>query len=235
MEALVRWKHPDRGWVQPPDFVPAAEETGVIFQLGRWVLDEACRQLRDWQDRIPAAAGLSVSVNLSVKQFAQADMVDQVRRAVGTSGLDPHHLKLEITESVIVDNLESAAETLERLKALGIAVHMDDFGTGYSSLSSLHRLPIDALKVDRAFISRLGTAPEASQVVRTIASLAHNLDLQLVAEGVETESQLAELRALGCQFAQGFLFATPLDADRMEALLDGRLALRGAAAMAHLI
>jgi diguanylate cyclase (GGDEF)-like protein/PAS domain S-box-containing protein len=233
MEALVRWKHPDRGWVQPPDFVPAAEETGVIFQLGRWVLDEACRQLREWQRRIPAAEGLSVSVNLSVKQFAQADMVDQVRRAVEAAGLDPRHLKLEITESVIVDNLDSAAATLARLKAMGITVHMDDFGTGYSSLSSLHRLPIDALKIDRAFVSRLGTAPESSQVVRTIASLAHNLDLQLVAEGVETDRQLAELRALGCHFAQGFLFATPLDAARMEALLEGRLALREPAAMAH--
>jgi predicted signal transduction protein with EAL and GGDEF domain len=219
MEALVRWKHPERGWVQPPDFVPAAEETGLIFALGAWVLNEACRQLVAWQRSLPGHQGLTVSVNLSVKQFAQADLVDQVRRALEDSGLSPASLRLEVTESIIVENLESAAATLARLKALGLQVYMDDFGTGYSSLSSLHRLPIDALKVDRSFVSRLGTERDASALVRTIATLAHNLDLVLIAEGVETARQLDSLRALRCEYAQGYFFSVPIDAAAMADLL----------------
>jgi diguanylate cyclase (GGDEF)-like protein len=219
MEALVRWKHPERGWVQPPDFVPAAEETGLIFALGAWVLTESCRQLVEWQRAMPGHEALTVSVNLSVKQFAQADLVDQVRRTLEQTGLSPASLRLEVTESIIVENLESAAATLARLKALGLQVYMDDFGTGYSSLSSLHRLPIDALKVDRSFVSRLGTERDASAMVRTIATLAHNLDLVLIAEGVETARQLESLRALRCKYAQGYFFSVPVDADAMGQLL----------------
>jgi diguanylate cyclase (GGDEF)-like protein/PAS domain S-box-containing protein len=219
MEALVRWLHPERGWVQPPDFVPAAEETGLIFALGGWVLTEACRQLVRWQRELPGGESLTVSVNLSVKQFAQADLVEQVRRALDETGLSPASLRLEVTESIIVENLESAAATLARLKALGLQVYMDDFGTGYSSLSSLHRLPIDALKVDRSFVSRLGTEREASALVRTIATLAHNLDLVLIAEGVETARQLDSLRALKCEYAQGFFFSVPVDGETMGEML----------------
>ena len=219
MEALVRWMHPERGWVSPPDFVPAAEETGLIFAMGGWVLHEACRQLREWQRTVPCGDALTVSVNLSVKQFAQADLVEQVRRVLESTQLPPESLRLEVTESVIVDNLESAAAMLARLRALGLRVYMDDFGTGYSSLSSLHRLPIDALKVDRSFVSRLGTERDASQLVRTIATLAHNLELVLVAEGVETAEQLAELRDLHTEYAQGYYFSVPVDADAMGAML----------------
>ncbi|HET6763735.1 MAG TPA: EAL domain-containing protein, partial [Longimicrobiaceae bacterium] len=219
MEALVRWKHPERGWIAPPDFVPAAEETGLIFALGGWVLREACRQMHAWRQEVPGAAGLTVSVNLSVKQFAQADLVEQVRGALVETGLPAGALRLEVTESVIVENLDSAAAMLTRLRALGLRVYMDDFGTGYSSLSALHRLPIDALKVDRSFVARLGTGRDASQLVRTITTLAHNLDMMLVAEGVETEAQLAELRALGTEYAQGFYFSVPVDADAMTAML----------------
>jgi diguanylate cyclase (GGDEF)-like protein/PAS domain S-box-containing protein len=219
MEALVRWKHPERGWIAPPEFVPAAEETGLIFALGGWVLREACRQMRVWQQAVPGAAELTVSVNLSVKQFAQADLVEQVRRALAETGLPAEALRLEVTESVIVDNLDSAAAMLARLRALGLRVYMDDFGTGYSSLSALHRLPIDALKVDRSFVARLGTGRDASQLVRTITTLAHNLDLLLVAEGVETAAQLAELRALGTEYAQGYYFSVPVDAAGMTEML----------------
>jgi diguanylate cyclase (GGDEF)-like protein/PAS domain S-box-containing protein len=219
MEALVRWMHPERGWISPPDFVPAAEETGLIFAMGGWVLHEACRQLREWQRDIPGCGALSVSVNLSVKQFAQADLLEQVRGVLAATGLPPGALRLEVTESVIVDNLEKAAAMLARLRALGLRVYMDDFGTGYSSLSSLHRLPIDALKVDRSFVSRLGTERDATQLVRTIATLAHNLDLVLVAEGVETAEQLAELRELRTEYAQGFFFSVPVDAGAMGAML----------------
>ncbi|MDB4951727.1 MAG: domain S-box/diguanylate cyclase protein [Gemmatimonadetes bacterium] len=219
MEALVRWAHPERGWISPPDFVPAAEETGLIFALGGWVLREACRQLGEWRRTVPGGEALTVSVNLSVKQFSQADLLEQVRRALDEAGLEPGALRLEVTESVLVENLESAAAILGRLKALGLKVHMDDFGTGYSSLGSLHRLPIDALKVDRSFVARLGTGRAASQLVRTIATLARELGLAVVAEGVETAEQLAELRALRCEYGQGYYFSVPVDADAMRALL----------------
>ncbi|HEX8907357.1 MAG TPA: EAL domain-containing protein, partial [Longimicrobiaceae bacterium] len=208
-EALLRWRHPERGWIPPLDFVPPAEETGLILQIGRRVIADACRQLREWQERVPAAAGLSVSVNLSVRQFAQTDLVDQVRDAIAESGIEPGLLRLEVTESVVVDNVEAAAATLSRLRALGARVFLDDFGTGYSSLSSLHRLPIDALKVDRSFVARIG-AGGGEQMVRTVSTIARNLELAVVAEGVETDDQLRFLRSLGCEYAQGFLFSPAL-------------------------
>ena len=219
VEALLRWQHPERGWIAPADFVPTAEETGIILAMGRRVVADACRQLREWQAELPGASRLSVSVNLSVKQFAQADLLEQVRQALAESAIDPHLLRLEVTESVIVDNLEAAAATLRRLKALGIQVYLDDFGTGYSSLSSLHRLPIDALKVDRSFVTGIGTEPGAAQMVRTVATLARNLDLSVVVEGVENGTQLTAIRAIGCDYAQGFLFAPALPPDELRALL----------------
>ncbi|HSU15275.1 putative bifunctional diguanylate cyclase/phosphodiesterase [Longimicrobium sp.] len=219
VEALLRWNHPERGWIAPLDFVPPAEETGLILQIGRRVIRDACLQLRDWQAATPAAAGLSVSVNLSVRQFSQADLVEQVREALAESGIRPELLRLEVTESVVVDNVDAAAGTLSRLKALGARVYLDDFGTGYSSLSSLHRLPIDALKVDRSFVARIGQGG-GEQMVRTVATIARNLDLAVVAEGIETEEQLRLIRALGCEYAQGYLFSTPLDPDALRELVE---------------
>ena len=218
VEALLRWHHPERGWIAPHDFVPTAEETGLILPLGRRVLADACRQLRGWQAATHAASGLSLSVNLSVRQFSQADLVEQVRQALDESGIEPALLRLEITESVVVDNLEAAAATLGRLRALGVRVYLDDFGTGYSSLSSLHRLPIDALKVDRSFVSRIGEGG-GEQMVGTVATLARNLGVSVVAEGVETAAQLTAVRALGCEYAQGFLFSEGVDAGALLALL----------------
>jgi diguanylate cyclase (GGDEF)-like protein/PAS domain S-box-containing protein len=217
-EALLRWLHPERGWIAPQDFIPFAEETGLIVQIGRRVVGDACRQLAAWQARVPAAARVSVSVNLSVRQFSQADLVEQVRAALAESGIAPHLLRLEVTESVVVDNVDAAAATLGRLKGLGARIYLDDFGTGYSSLSSLHRLPIDALKVDRSFVSRIGEAG-GDQMVRTVSTIARTLDLAVVAEGIETPEQLAVLRSAGCEYAQGFLFAHPLEPDAFVELL----------------
>ena len=219
VEALLRWQHPERGWIAPADFVPAAEETGIILGMGRRVVSEACRQMREWQDAAGGPRPLAVSVNLSVKQFAQADLVEQVREALDESGLDPRLLRLEVTESVIVENVEAAAATLRRLKTLGIQLYLDDFGTGYSSLSALHRLPIDALKVDRSFVSGLGREEGATQMVRVVTTLARNLDLAVVAEGVEDAGQLAQLRRMGCDYAQGFHIAHPMAPDDLRALL----------------
>jgi diguanylate cyclase (GGDEF)-like protein/PAS domain S-box-containing protein len=219
VEALLRWRHPERGWIAPLDFVPSAEETGLILQIGRWVIRDACMQLRAWQAASPAAAGLSVSVNLSVRQFSQADLVDQVREALEESGVDPGLLRLEVTESVVVDNVDAAASTLARLKALGARVYLDDFGTGYSSLSSLHQLPIDALKVDRSFVSRIGEGG-GEQMVRTVATIARNLGLAVVAEGIETPEQLRLVRSLGCEYAQGYLFSPPLDPDHLREMVE---------------
>ncbi|MDP9348672.1 MAG: EAL domain-containing protein [Gemmatimonadota bacterium] len=216
VEALVRWEHPDRGWIPPGDFIPTAEETGLIHGIGQWVLEEACRTLQRWRDGRP----LTVSVNLSGRQLAQPDLVEQVARTLRDTGADPRGLKLEVTESVVVENPESAAETLRSFRALGIEMYMDDFGTGYSSLSYLHRLPLDALKIDRSFVSRIGVDPEGTVVVRTIATLAHSLGLSVVAEGVETPEQLRILRELGCEYAQGYLFSRPVDAEATRALLE---------------
>jgi diguanylate cyclase (GGDEF)-like protein/PAS domain S-box-containing protein len=217
-EALLRWRHPERGWIPPLDFIPPAEETGLILQIGKRVIGDACGQLRHWQERAPEAAGLSITVNLSVRQFSQSDLVDQVRDAIAQSGIEPHLLRLEVTESVVVDNVEAAAATLARLRALGAGVYLDDFGTGYSSLSSLHRLPIDALKVDRSFVARIGE-DGGGQMVRTVATIARNLGLAVVAEGIETSEQLRVVRALGCEYAQGFLFSPALDPAAMLDLI----------------
>jgi diguanylate cyclase (GGDEF)-like protein len=210
-EALVRWQHPERGLVPPSEFIPVAEETGLIVEIGRRVLFESCRQLREWQAGGLVHARLHVSVNLSGKQFAQADLAASVAGALGETGLDPRCLRLEITESVVMANAEAACSTLDALRALGIGVSIDDFGTGYSSLSYLHRFPVDTLKIDRSFISRMGQPDEYGEIVRTILTLASNLGMGVVAEGVETARQAEMLGELGCEYAQGFLFARPLD------------------------
>jgi diguanylate cyclase (GGDEF)-like protein/PAS domain S-box-containing protein len=218
VEALVRWDHPNRGLTSPGEFIPVAEETGLIIPLGAWVLGEACRQLAAWRREFRHAR-IALSVNLSAKQFGQADLVERIRGALRDAGLDPRHLKLEITESAVIDNAGGAGAMLAQLKELGIQVQMDDFGTGYSSLSSLHSLPLDGLKIDRSFVSRMPENQATRQMVRTIALLARGLDLAVIAEGVETADQLDEVRAMGCDYAQGYLISPPLDPEGMRALL----------------
>jgi len=215
-EALVRWHHPERGVVLPTDFIALAEETGLILPLGLNVLREACRQLRVWQQHSLSARDLIMSVNLSGKQIMQADLVERIAEVLRESELKPWHLKLEVTESVVMDNPEAAAITLAKLRALGVRLSIDDFGTGYSSLSYLNRFPLDILKIDRSFISTMNQSDENLQIVKTIVTLAGNLGLEVIAEGVETEEQLKQLRLLKCQYAQGFLFSKPMDAEQAD-------------------
>jgi len=218
-EALVRWQHPERGLVYPASFIPAAEETGLIIPIGRWVLEEACRQARAWQERFRPSPPLSLSVNLSGKQFAQPDLLDTIECILSATGFDAGCLKLEITESVVMENAESTAAMLLRLRAIGVQLNIDDFGTGYSSLSYLQRFPISTLKVDRSFVSRMGGRDEDSKIVRAIIMLAHTLGMDVIAEGVETTAQLAELKSLNCGYAQGNLFSRALSVAEVEELL----------------
>ena len=192
----MRWQHPERGLIPPAEFIPIAEETGLIIPIGRWVLGEACRQMSRWQKLSPLDGPLPVSVNLSGKQFLQPDLLEQMREVLRETGLDPRGLKLEITESVVMENIETATRTLEQLRALGVELSIDDFGTGYSSLSYLQRFPVSTLKIDRSFVSRMTESEGTAEIVRTIMTLAQNLGMDVVAEGVETEGQRAQLRAL---------------------------------------
>ena len=218
-EALVRWQHPERGLISPAEFIPLAEDTGLIVPLGQWILAEACRQLRLWQTLWPDLA-LSISVNLSTKQFSQPTLIEQVRQLLGAeSDASPVNLKLEITESVIMENAEAAKAMLEQLKQMGVKLLIDDFGTGYSSLSYLHRFPIDTVKIDQSFISHMSTDSESAEIVRAIVSLAHNLGMNVIAEGIELPEQWQQLKRLGAEYGQGFLFAKPLSADEVELLM----------------
>jgi EAL domain-containing protein (putative c-di-GMP-specific phosphodiesterase class I) len=210
MEALVRWHHPRRGLVLPAEFVPLAEEIGLIIPLGRWVLEEACAQVRRWQDLYPRTSPLVADVNLSAKQFRQPDLAGDVSKILRKTGLDPACLELEITEGVLMEDAPMTGAVLKELKALGVRVAVDDFGTGYSSLSYLKRFPMDTLKIDRAFVGGLGTDPEDEALVSGIIGLAHALGLDVVAEGVETERQVASLKEMGCGLAQGYHFSRPL-------------------------
>jgi diguanylate cyclase (GGDEF)-like protein len=210
-EALVRWQQPERGIVSPSDFIPLAEETGLILPIGLCVLRDACLQLRKWQQYSWSNRDLIMSVNLSGKQLEQPDLIERIEEVLHESQINPWHLKLEITETVVMENPELAAVTLAKLRSLGVRLSIDDFGTGYSSLSYLNRFPVDTLKIDRSFVSSMNEADENLQIVKTIITLAGNLGMQVVAEGVETEAQLDQLRSLKCQYAQGFLFATPLE------------------------
>jgi diguanylate cyclase (GGDEF)-like protein/PAS domain S-box-containing protein len=221
VEALARWWHPDQGLVSINEFVAVAEETGLIVPMGEWVLREACRQLWRWETEVPRAQPLVVSVNVSARQFMQRDLVDRVEAILAETGLPPDRLCLEITESVIMENTDSVRDALLRLRRLGIGIHMDDFGTGYSSMSYLRDFPIDALKIDRSFVSHIGPHGENAEIVRTIVGLGHNLGLEVIAEGVETPEQLAHLRELRCQFGQGFLFSPPVNGDAFRALIAG--------------
>jgi len=219
-EALVRWRHPERGLVSPVEFIPLAEETRLITEIGEWVLRESCRQMSEWRDLLPPShRPLIISVNLSSKQLTQPDLIERIKQILRETGLPPHLLKLEITESAVMDNAESAASMLAQLRDLGIRLSIDDFGTGYSSLSYLHRFPVDTLKIDRSFVSRMGQGDENSEIVRTIVTLASNLGMTVIAEGVETEAQHEQLSALGCEYAQGYLYAKPANAETALGLI----------------
>ncbi len=220
VEALVRWTHAERGDIAPSTFIPLAEDIGVITPLGRQVLRMACTQAAQWQARFPREQPLSVSVNLSPKQIQGSAIVEDVRQVLEETGLAPGSLKLEITEGLILDDQRAAAHMLNRLKALGVRIFLDDFGTGYSSLGYLHTLPIDTLKIDRTFINRLESPDAGSHLVRTIVTVAHNLGMEVVAEGAETVNHVKMLQDLGCEFAQGFHFSPPCSAEEIEAILE---------------
>ena len=218
-EALVRWQHPVRGLVYPAEFIPIAEETGLIVPIGCWVLREACRQMKAWQQQFPSVPALYVSVNLSVRQFMEQDLIEQIDSILEETGLDGGSLRLEITESMILEHAQATVTSLMRLKARRIHLYIDDFGTGYSSLSHLHRFPIDTLKIDRSFIRELGVSGQDPRTIRAILGLASNFNLGVTVEGVETEEQLAQLRTLECTEAQGYFFSEPVDRTAAETLI----------------
>jgi len=219
-ESLVRWQHPERGIVPPTEFIPIAEETGLILPLGEWVLRESCRQLREWQEENPSNSNLTMSVNLSCKQFIQADLAEQIGDILRETKVKAENLRLEVTESYLIEDNETAITIMNRLHALGVKLSIDDFGTGYSSLSYLHRLPVHYLKIDRSFVSRMQTNPENAEIVRTIIMLAKNLNIEVIAEGIETIEQSQHLKNLDCNFGQGFLFSHPVIAEIAERLIN---------------
>lgn len=218
-EALVRWYQPQRGLISPLEFVPIAEETNLIVPLGQWILQTACRQTRHWQTQFPADPPLMISVNLSGKQCSEPTLMQQIEQTLQATQLEGRSLKLEITESVAMEDVEAAIALLLQLKSLHLQLSIDDFGTGFSSLSYLHRFPADTLKVDRSFVNRMGETSEDNAIVRAIVMLGHHLNMSIVAEGVETAAQLATLRALHCEYGQGYFFAKPLDREAATALL----------------
>jgi predicted signal transduction protein with EAL and GGDEF domain len=219
VEALVRWRRPDGTLVPPGEFVPVAEETGLIRPIGRWVLHEACRQLARWRSDLPQAAGLAMSVNISARQLQDASIVEDVESALRETGLDPGSLILELTESAVVETFEEALSTLQQLRWMSVQLAMDDFGTGYSSLSSLSRLPLDILKIDQSFVARLDQDAEGRAVVYAIVSLATALGIRVTGEGIETASQLSALIELDCNHGQGFLLGRPAPPDELAAML----------------
>ncbi len=219
VEALVRWRHPERGLVPPGEFIPAAEVTGLIVPLGRWVLEQACGQARRWQRQHPRPDPLRMAVNLSAVQIQHPGLIEDVTRVLATTGLDPATLVLEITESAVLHDVAAAAQRLGQLKALGVQLAIDDFGTGQSSLSYLKRFPIDVLKLDKSFIDGLSSGSQERALARALVQLGKALHLSTVAEGVELAEQRHELLALGCQYAQGYLFSRPCKADDIDTLL----------------
>jgi diguanylate cyclase (GGDEF)-like protein/PAS domain S-box-containing protein len=222
-EALLRWQHPTRGLLAPIEFIPVAEETGLIRELGWWNLREACRQISVWRASFIAHPYLTISVNLSAKQFLQPNLVEDIRKLLVELEVPPEALRLEITESTVMADPSAAVEMLEKIKSLGIHLAIDDFGTGYSSLSYLHRFPLDTLKIDRSFISGMGDQGEGIEIARTILPMANNLRLDVVAEGIETVQQVSLLKKLQCKYGQGYYFSRPLSAEGIATLLAGDL------------
>jgi diguanylate cyclase (GGDEF)-like protein len=218
-EALVRWEHPRRGLLAPHDFLGLAEETGLILPVGRWVLREGCRQMRAWRHQVPTAELPRMSLNLSGRQLAEGDLIEEVDGTLRGAGLAGHEVDLEVTENVIMQDTDSTRGCLAGLRALELGVSIDDFGTGHSSLSHLDRLPVDTLKIDRSFLAGGHGRPHKTEIIRTIVALGHDLGLEVVAEGIETPAQLAELREMGCDHGQGYLFSRPVDAVAAGAML----------------
>jgi EAL domain-containing protein (putative c-di-GMP-specific phosphodiesterase class I) len=224
-EALLRWRHPQYGLIQPLDFIPIAEDTGLIVPLGNWILQEAAMQLKTWQTKFPRAEPLSMNVNVSVQQLAGRQLPEAVEGVLAETGIAPETLKLEITESALIPELDSVQKILSDLRALHVGLKLDDFGTGYSSLSCLRTLQFDSLKIDRSFIQRLNVDPESCAIVETILSLASSLHMTVVAEGVQDEEQRATLLRLGCETGQGFLFSKPVAAEAAERALASEISV----------
>jgi len=216
MEALLRWRHPEKGLISPATFIPVAEETGLIHKLGRWVLADACATMSKWRRAMPQMNGMFLSVNISGKQFSHSGLVETVNKTLEETGLPSHILKLEITETAIMEEAESSVEKLVKLKNLGVMLSVDDFGTGYSSMSYLQRFPLDTLKIDLSFVRMLEHSSENVEIVKAIINLAHTLKLKVVAEGVEKSSQHKVLRSLACDYGQGYLFSKPIPATAMS-------------------
>lgn len=219
LEALIRWQHPERGLLTPVDFIPVAEDCGLILPIGDWGLAEACSQIQAWTRENPENGSLRVCVNLSARQFSREGLADHVESLLQQSGTASHQLGLEMTESSLIPNMNTAMEVLEGLRALGVSISMDDFGTGYSSLSYLNSFPIDVLKIDRSFVGRMTDGDQPLQIVRTIIELARVLGMDVVAEGIETGEQYELLHQMGCRFGQGYLFAKPMPAEQVNTLL----------------
>jgi diguanylate cyclase (GGDEF)-like protein len=218
-EALIRWNHPTHGLLLPKDFLQVAEETGLIVPIDHWVLQEACGQLVRWQEKSDEMKSLSMNVNISGKQFSDPNLIDTISKVLNYTGLPARSLKLEITESVIIDNQLVASQVFNRLVELGVQLEIDDFGTGYSSLSYLQNFPIHTIKIDKSFIQRIGDGGKSSELIRAIVSMAKEMGMETIAEGIETEEQLEEIQALMCKYGQGFLLASPMDFSSTEQFL----------------
>ncbi|MCC7366671.1 MAG: sensor domain-containing phosphodiesterase [Dehalococcoidia bacterium] len=220
MEALLRWEHPHRGILSPSEFIALAEETGEILRIGSWVVEHACRDIMELSTRNPAARDLGLAVNLSAPEFKEQSLVAEIGRALKRTGMPPHRLKLELTESILMDDIQATLRTLEQLNRLGVKLAIDDFGTGYSSLAYLQSLPVDTLKIDQSFVRRIGAAPRSNAILSTVVDLGAALDLHVVAEGIESEEQLRFLREAGCPAGQGYLFSPPVTIDDFAKTLD---------------